>query len=230
VLPQRPVGRTREYAHRVFLARAGTVVSQYLRPAPARSPSTPPGACTTRRCSRPIDFCVAPDDGAAAFYPAWPRLPTMFRMGPWEGVRWAWLLLKTWAADRRPRALFSTQCAQRWQGVLSGRGARVWRATFGRGIGSDWTNVSLHQAGEFFRKQLISGPTHTHPTDAEGLPGSMMRALAGCCLRGPQQRGLVRPVGRAPPRTGRTVFLGRVRARTRLRRGERHGGAAGVGG
>ena len=110
----------------------------------------------------------------------------MFRLGRWEGVRWAWLLLKTFAADRRSREHYSTlNAAEQWKPLLSERGWRTWRATFGPWIGSDWTNVSLHQAGEFFRKQLMTKPSHPHGADDEG-PAWMHGARDGwLLLRGP---------------------------------------------
>jgi hypothetical protein len=43
------------------------------------------GSVFDRGLSRPIDFCVAPDDAPAAFYSTVPALPLMFRMGPLEG-------------------------------------------------------------------------------------------------------------------------------------------------
>lgn len=136
--------------------------------------------------SRPIDFCLAPDTGRAAFYSGILDLPKMFRMGRWEGVRWAWLLLKTWASDRRSREYYSRlNAAEQWKPVLSDLGWRTWRASFGPWIGSDWTNVSLHQAGQFFRKQLMTKPSHPHKADDEG-PAWTHGARDGWLLRQPK--------------------------------------------
>ncbi len=136
--------------------------------------------------SRPIAFCVAPDDGKAAFYSGLIHLPKMFRIGRCEGVRWAWLLIKPWASDRRSQEQYSRlNAAEQWSRTLSERGSRTWRATFGPWIGSDWTNVSLHQAGQFFRKQLITKPSHPHKADDEG-PAWRQGARDGwLLLRGP---------------------------------------------
>ncbi len=127
------------------------------------------GSVYDKGLSRPIDFCVAPDTGKAAFYSGLLRLPEMFRMGRWEGVRWAWLLLKTWAADRRSREHYARlNAAAQWGRVLGDVARRTWRSSFGPWIGSDWTNVSLHTAGQFFRKQLMTRPSHPPEADDEG--------------------------------------------------------------
>jgi hypothetical protein len=144
------------------------------------------GSVYDKGLSRPIDFCVAPDNGKAAFYSGVLRLPKMFRMRPLEGIRWGWLLLKTWAADRRTRELYSGQnAAERWQRVLGEVAGRTWRATFGPWIGSDWTNVSLHQAGQFFRKQLMTRPSHSHRADADGPAWTHGARDGWLLLRGP---------------------------------------------
>jgi glycine/D-amino acid oxidase-like deaminating enzyme len=144
------------------------------------------GSVYDKGLSRPIDFCVAPHTGEAAFYPGLIHLPKMFRMGRWEGVRWAWLLLKTWASDRRSQEHYSRlNAAEQWKPVLSELGLRTWRATFGPWIGSDWTNVSLHQAGQFFRKQLITKPSHPHKADDEGPAWTHGARNGWLLLRGP---------------------------------------------
>lgn len=136
--------------------------------------------------SRPIAFCVAPNKGKAVFYSGLFHLPKMFRLGRWEGVRWAWLLIKTFGSDRRSRELYSTlNAAEQWKPLLSEQGWRLWKATFGPWIGSDWTNVSLHQTGQFFRKQLISKPTHLHQADDEGPAWTHGARDGWLLLRGP---------------------------------------------
>lgn len=136
--------------------------------------------------SRSIAFCVAPDKGKAEFYTGLIHLPKMFRFGRWEGVRWAWLLIKTFASDCRSREHYSTlNAAEQWKSLLSEQGWRIWRATFGPWIGSDWTNVSLHQAGQFFRKQLITKPTHPHKADDEGPAWAHGARDGWLVLRGP---------------------------------------------
>src|SRR5947207_980145 len=93
----------------------------------------------------------------------------MFRMNWVAGIRWAWLLLKTFAAHRRSYAYYAKlNAAEAWKPLLDERAWKTWRACFGPWIGSDWTNVSLHQAGQFFCKQLITEPAHYHAADSEG--------------------------------------------------------------
>lgn len=121
--------------------------------------------------SRPIDFGLAPDHGRAQFNDGWIMVPVsrMFQMRGFDSWRWGWLMLKTWSAHQRSREQYARiSAAEAWRPLLSRRGWLSWRACFGPWIGSDWTNVSLHQAGEFFRKQLTSQPRHSHPADRDG--------------------------------------------------------------
>ncbi|HET7535509.1 MAG TPA: FAD-dependent oxidoreductase, partial [Candidatus Didemnitutus sp.] len=122
--------------------------------------------------SRPIDFGVFPDHGAAQFYDRRARsIPAMFRFTARDTVAWAWLMLKTWTAGRRAELAYARRnAAECWQRFLTPTAARTWRACFGPWIGSDWTRVSLHHAGRFFQKQLTSRPAHYHPADRDG-PG-----------------------------------------------------------
>jgi uncharacterized protein with NAD-binding domain and iron-sulfur cluster len=100
--------------------------------------------------SRPINFCVAPDTGSAAFFSGLMHLPAMFRLGSFEGARWMWLLMKTWTSDQRSEVAYARlNAAEQWRPLLSEQGLKIWRASFGPWIGSDWTQVSLHQAGQF---------------------------------------------------------------------------------
>jgi hypothetical protein len=144
------------------------------------------GSVFDRGLSRPIDFCLAPDDAPANFYSRVPALPRMFRMGRLEGIRWAWLLLKTFAADRRSEEHYSRlNAAEAWRPLLGGTAWRTWRASFGPWIGSDWTNVSLHTAGRFFCKQLTTRPAHHHPADDEGPAWTHGARDGWLLLRGP---------------------------------------------
>jgi hypothetical protein len=69
----------------------------------------------------------------------------------------------------RSQEKYSRQnAAAQWKPMLSERAYRTWRACFGPWVGSDWTKVSLHHAGQFFRKQLISKPSHAHLADEQG--------------------------------------------------------------
>ncbi len=145
------------------------------------------GSVFDRGLSRPIDFGLFPDDAPAQFYDRGLRsIPRMFRMSPGEFARWAWLMLKTWCADERTQQAYATEhAAAAWAAVLGGTASRTWRACFGPWIGSDWTRVSLHHAGEFFRKQLLSRPRHLHPADEEGGPWSHGAGDGWLLLRGP---------------------------------------------
>lgn len=128
------------------------------------------GSIYDQALSRPIDFGIFPDEPPARFYDRGPRsIPTMFRFSRWEGLKWSWLMLKTWAANRRTEEKYSRlNAAEQWRPLLSTRGYTTWRSCFGPWIGSDWTKVSLHHAGQFFRKQLHSRPAHHHAADKEG--------------------------------------------------------------
>jgi len=145
------------------------------------------GSIYDRALSRPIDFGIFPNQGQAQFYDQGLRsLPRMFEMSRWVWVKWAWLMLKTWAAHRRTERHYSTlNAAEKWKTVMSERSYAVWRSCFGPWIGSDWAQVSLHTAGQFFRKQLISRPTHHHPADAEGPAWNHGPGIGWLLLRGP---------------------------------------------
>ncbi len=128
------------------------------------------GSVYARALSRPIDFGIFPDHAGAEFYDRGLRsIPRMFGMSRWEWVRWSWLMLKTWCANARTEEAYSRRnAAAAWSSRLGACAQRRWRACFGPWIGSDWTKVSLHHAGQFFRKQLITRPSHVHPADEDG--------------------------------------------------------------
>lgn len=153
------------------------------------------GSIYAKALSRPIDFGIFSDDAAAQFYDRGPSsIPRMFRMSKWEFVKWSWLMLKTWSANQRTEHRYSRlNAAEQWRPVLGETAARTWRACFGPWIGSDWTKVSLHHAGQFFRKQLITRPDHAHPADADG-PGWRHGAGDGWLLfRGPSSEQWFEP-------------------------------------
>jgi uncharacterized protein with NAD-binding domain and iron-sulfur cluster len=136
-----------------------------------------------RSLSRPIDFGLATDDGRSAFDDTWlVNIKNMFRMTWPDVVGGTWLMLKTWVSDRRSQEHYAElNAAEAWRPYLTDRAWRVWRSSFGPWIGSDWLNVSLHTAGQFFRKQLITRPHHAHAGDAEG-PGWQHGARDGWLL------------------------------------------------
>lgn len=145
------------------------------------------GSVYDRGLSRPVDFGIFPDEGSAAFYDrGFASIPGLFRMSRWDVVRWTWLMLKTWAANRRTEVAYATQnAAEEFEPLLSARCHRTWRSSFGPWIGSDWTKVSLHQAGQFFRKQLFSAPTHFHRADEDGPAWTQGAGSGWLLLRGP---------------------------------------------
>jgi uncharacterized protein with NAD-binding domain and iron-sulfur cluster len=145
--------------------------------------------------SRPIEFGIFPDHSSAQFYDhGWRSIPAMFAMGGADFLKWAYLMLKTWTADvRSQKSYASHNAAERWGRLLSPTARRRWRSCFGPWIGSDWTLVSLHTAGEFFRKQLMSRPAHYHSADAEG-PAWVQGAGDGwLLLRGPSSEAWFQP-------------------------------------
>lgn len=145
------------------------------------------GSVYDRALSRPIDFGIFPDHGVAAFYDSGlTSIPWMFHMSRWEWARWSWLMLKTWAAHDRTEEHYSRlNGAEQWRHLIGPRAYQAWRSCFGPWIGSDWPNVSLHHVGQFFRKQLISRPSHRHEGDEEGPPWSHGAGDGWLLLRGP---------------------------------------------
>jgi len=105
-----------------------------------------------RALSRPIDFGIFPDNKTAQFYDAGLlSIPKMFQMTNLAWMRWSWLMLKTWTANKRSQTVYARQnAAECWKPLLNERAHETWRSCFGPWIGSDWTLVSLHQAGKFF--------------------------------------------------------------------------------
>ncbi len=145
------------------------------------------GSLYEKAFSRPIDFGIAPDEGKTQFNDSRP-LPVsrMLRLRGLDSLRWGWLTAKTWTSNRRTLERYARlNAAERYRPVLSDLGWRTWKATFGPWIGSDWTNVSLHTMGEFFRKLLVSRPPHDHGADSEGPPWRHGQGDGWLLLRGP---------------------------------------------
>lgn len=155
------------------------------------------GSVYERALSRPIDFGVAPDSGEAQFdNTGWlmPDVRRMFRMSRRDALGWAWVMLKTWTANRRSREAFATRnAAEAWRRVLSPTAWRTWVACFGPWIGSDWKKVSLHTAGVFFRRQLITRPRHPHAADAEGPAWSQGARSGWLLLKAPSSEAWFTP-------------------------------------
>ncbi len=145
------------------------------------------GSVYDKCLSRPIDFGIAPDKGGAEFFDSRIlRVSKIFRMTGLDSLRWGWLTFKTWAANRRTFEHYSRlNASEQWKPILSDLGWKTWRASFGPWVGSDWTNVSLHQVGQFCRKSLITRPSHEHTTDEEGPAWTHGQGDGWLLLRGP---------------------------------------------
>ena len=120
--------------------------------------------------SRPVDFGIFPDTDKAQFYDEGLKsIPKMFRMNKFEFIKWFYLMLKTWTSNNRSKIKYAgLDAAQAWQPLLRDKAYKTWRSCFGPWIGSDWSNVSLHTTGDFFRKQLTTKATHRHKPDQDG--------------------------------------------------------------
>jgi hypothetical protein len=137
--------------------------------------------------SRPIDVGIFPDGAQAQFVEAGLRsVPRMFRMNRVEFARWCYLMLKTWTSNERSRVDYAQlSAAQSWQSLLAHTAHKTWISCFGPWIGSDWSKVSLHTAGDFFRKQLVSKGKHRHPADQEGPAWTHGAGDGWLLLKGP---------------------------------------------
>jgi uncharacterized protein with NAD-binding domain and iron-sulfur cluster len=167
-------------------------VFDVLRQVPSRDHAT----LYERVLSRPIDFGTAPDTGTAQFDDTgpFPDVRRMFRMTRLDRLRWAWLMLKTWTAHRRSERVYAQlDAAEQWRRVLSPTAWSSWVACFGPWIGSDWKKVSLHTAGLFFRRQLMTQPPHAHAADAEGPAWSQGSRSGWLVLRAPSSEAWFDP-------------------------------------
>ena len=133
--------------------------------------------------SRPVDFGIFPDTDKARFYDEGLKsIPKMFRMNKWEFIKWFYLMLKTWTSDNRSKINYDKlNAAQAWKPLLKDKAYKTWRSCFGPWIGSDWSKVSLHTTGDFFRKQLTTKAAHHHKADQNG-PAWTQGAGAGWLL------------------------------------------------
>jgi hypothetical protein len=137
--------------------------------------------------SRPIDFGIFPDRAKAQFYDEGLKsIPKMFRMGKWDFIKWTYLMLKSWTANKRSQIKYAKlNAAEAWKPLMSEMASKTWRSCFGPWIGSDWSKVSLHITGDFFRKQLITQPTHEHKADQDGPAWSQGAGDGWLLLKGP---------------------------------------------
>lgn len=144
------------------------------------------GSIYDKALSRPIDFGIFPDAARAHFYHGFLSIPQMFGISWWEFIKACWPMLKTWTSNKRTEEIYSKiNAADAWKPCLSKKGYLTWRSSFGPWIGSDWTRVSLHTAGQFFRKQLFTKPSHNHPPDEGGGAWSHGQRDGWLLLKGP---------------------------------------------
>lgn len=145
------------------------------------------GSVFDKALSRPIDFGIFPDRGHGEFFDeSLGSLLKMFQMSKLEFVRWSWLLFKVWTSHHRTeRSYARINAALSWKDILKDRAYRTWSASFGPWIGADWTNASLHHAGQFVRKQFIGRSAHHHPADEEGPSWTHLTGDGWLLLRGP---------------------------------------------
>jgi uncharacterized protein with NAD-binding domain and iron-sulfur cluster len=137
--------------------------------------------------SRPINFGIFPDGATAQFYDEGLRsIPKMFRMGRVEFAKWCYLMLKAWTSNQRSQMEYAKlNAAKCWEPFLSAKSYKSWRSCFGPWIGSDWSKVSLHTAGDFFRKQLTTKPGHAHKADRDGAAWRHGAGDGWLLLKGP---------------------------------------------
>lgn len=137
--------------------------------------------------SRPIRYGIVPD----AIEPAFNEQNVFgmfqrFQLSLADKMSWAYWLFKTWSSHRRSEEYYAMlNASEHWQPRMSERGWKTWRATFGPWVGSDWSRVSLHHVGQFFRRNLMSGAAHDHPADDEGPAWRHASGKGWLLMRGP---------------------------------------------
>lgn len=137
--------------------------------------------------SRPINFGIFPDENKAQFFDKGLKsIPEMFMMNKFEFIKWFYLMLKTWTSNNRSKIKYAKiNAAKTWKPLLGDRAYKAWRSCFGPWIGSDWSKASLHNAGDFFKKQLTTKPRHQHKADQDGPAWSQGAGDGWLLLRGP---------------------------------------------
>lgn len=145
------------------------------------------GTVYDKGLSRPINFGIAPDEIGLKFDDSCVfDKSKALRMTFLDKVLVGWLLFKTWSSHRRTLEYYSSLNAyEQWKPMLSENGLKTWRSTFGPWIGSDWPRVSLHQVGQFFRKNVMSGQPYVHKADAQGPAWTHGSGDGWVLLRGP---------------------------------------------
>lgn len=140
-----------------------------------------------RSLSRPISYGLVPDKIPKEYNEQYVfDMFKGFNMTSLSRVRWSWLMLKTWASNRRSNEVYALKNAsEAWKPKMSTRAWKNWRSVFGPWIGSEWSRVSLHHAGLFFRKNVFSGKKHDHPADNEGEAWTQGSNDGWLLMRGP---------------------------------------------
>lgn len=151
-----------------------------------KTPFNQEGSVFEKSLSRPIDFGVFPARGDAGFFRSLKDIKAMFQLTWIEFIRAAWIMLKAWCADLRSQEIYSQiRAVDVWRNVLSSRGLDNWKSSFGPWVGSDWSRVSYHTAGDFFCKQLTSSAVHEHSSDPEGSAWKHKKGDGWLLLKGP---------------------------------------------
>ena len=144
--------------------------------------------------SRPVDFGIFPDTAKVQFYAGLKSIPKMFRMNTWEFITWSYVMLKAWTSNNRSTSKYDKlNAAQTWKPFLKDTAYKTWRSCFGPWIGSDWSKVSLHTTGDFFRKQLTTKPPHEHKADHEGPAWTQKAGIGWLLFKGPSSEYLFTP-------------------------------------
>ena len=136
--------------------------------------------------SRPIDFGIFPAHGKASFFKSIKDIKDMFKLSWLEFTRAGYVMLKAWCANYRSQEIYSQiRAVDAWKNVLSQKGLQNWKASFGPWVGSDWSRLSYHTAGQFFCKQMTSTTVHEHPPDTEGGSWKHGKQDGWLLLKGP---------------------------------------------
>lgn len=141
----------------------------------------------SRVLSRPLSYGLAPDsvkkpvNNITVF-----RVFKKFDFNIIDGLRLGWIMLKQWSADQRTQKEYALKnAADVFDASLSDSAAKTWKSVLGPWIGSDWTRVSYHHAGLFFKKNLFSGKSHYHSADSRGDSWAQDPGGGWLVLRGP---------------------------------------------
>jgi uncharacterized protein with NAD-binding domain and iron-sulfur cluster len=103
-------------------------------------------------------------------------------------------MIKTWTSNKRGQIQYArVNAAQAWKPFLKDKAFKTWRSCFGPWIGSDWSNVSLQTAGAFFKKLLMSKPSHQHKADQDGPAWTQEGGSGWLLFKGPSSEYFFNP-------------------------------------